>query len=245
MWSALLLSLLFVAYNNVINRWAPFHDGAYAPVNLAFAAAITFIAATTLELSGTELGFSGDVFDAAVSFAVVAIFAVGALALARSRYGHRIADKRVAGLRGAGLAYHLLARIPLGTAVTEELLFRGLLFAAWREAGLSMLGAALCASLAFGLWHILPTILGVRINDPSASRRKIRFTVAGAVVATTIVGLGLTWLRVTTDGLLVPIVLHGGINSTAALAAIKAGRRLALEPPARGAAGLDGGESGS
>ena len=32
---------------------------------------------------------------------------------------------------------------PLGTAVTEEVIFRGLLFAVWREAGAALLTAAL------------------------------------------------------------------------------------------------------
>jgi len=91
--------------------------------------------------------------------------------------------------------------------------------------GMSSLGAALFASLAFGLWHVSPTILGVRINDPHASTHKVRSAVAGAVLLTTVAGLGLTWLRIRTGGLIAPIVLHGGINSVSALAGAMAGRR--------------------
>jgi membrane protease YdiL (CAAX protease family) len=224
MWFALSLSLVMVAYNNVANRWDPFHGAWYVPVNLSFAFAITLVAAATLEVSRADLGFQGDIADAAVSLIVVAGFGIGALMLARSRHGRRIADRRVVGLSGGALAYYVMARIPLGTAVAEEVLFRGVLFAVWREAGLSTLGAALYASLAFGLWHVTPTILGIRINDPQVGGTKLRAAVLGAVLMTTVAGLGLTWLRVWSGGLISPIVLHAGINSVSALAAVRAGR---------------------
>jgi uncharacterized protein len=225
MWFALAISSLTVAYNNLINRWGPFHGAAYVPVNLTFAGAVTFATAVELDLSRTDLGLLDGVIPALAAVAAVALFGIGALAIARSRHAHRIADRRVAGLRGGALAYHVLVRIPLGTAVTEEVLFRGVLFAAWRDAGLGNFGAALYASLAFGLWHVSPTIIGVRMNDPGASRSTLWAAVVGAVLLTTIVGMGLTWLRLQSGGLLVPIVLHGGVNSMGALAAVMAGRR--------------------
>lgn len=128
-------------------------------------------------------------------------------------------------MHGSALAFYVLVRIPLGTAVAEELLFRGVLFAAWQAAGASDLGAALAASVAFGLWHISPTVIGVRMNDPGASPAKVRAAVIGAVLATTLAGLGLTWLRVESEGLLGPIVLHAGVNSVGALGAWVASRR--------------------
>ncbi len=224
MWFAFSLSLLVVAYNNVVNRWTPFHGAAYVPLNLAFTGVVTTVAAATLELSHAELGLELGNSEAGFSFVAVAVIGFVAFNIARSRHAHRIADRRVAGLRGRELAYYLLVRIPLGTAVAEEVLFRGVLFAVWRDVGISSLNAALFASLAFGLWHVSPTILGIRINDPHASGQKLWAAVAGAVLFTTVAGLGLTWLRLRTGGLLAPIVLHGGINSVSALAAVRAGR---------------------
>jgi membrane protease YdiL (CAAX protease family) len=225
MWFAFSLSLVIVAYNNVVNRWAPFHGAAYVPLNLAFTGVVTIVSATTLSLSRAELGLEGDAGDAGLSLAAVAVFGVGAFTLARSHHAHRIADRRVANLRGSRLASYVLARIPLGTAVTEEVLFRGVLFAVWSDLGMSPFGAALFASLAFGLWHVSPTIIGIRINDPQASRHKLWAAVAGAVLLTTVAGLALTWWRLRTGGLVAPIVLHGGINSISALAGVMAGRR--------------------
>ena len=225
MWFAVSLSLVIVAYNNVVNRWAPFHGAAYVPLNLTFAGVVAVGTAKALSLSRSELGLEGDIGDAGVSLGAVAVFGIGALALAHSRLAHRIADRRVANLRGPKLAFYVLARIPLGTAVTEEVLFRGVLFAVWSDLGMSSFGAALSASLAFGLWHVSPTIIGVRINDPQASRHKLWAAVAGSVLLTTVAGLALTWWRLHTGGLVAPIVLHGGINSVSALAAVRAGLR--------------------
>jgi len=224
MWFAFSLSLLIVAYNNVVNQWKPFHGAAYVPLNLAFTSVVTVVAATTLELSRAELGLEVGNSDAAFSFIAVALFGLAAFTIARSRHAHRIADRRVSGLRGRELAFYVLVRIPLGTALAEEVLFRGVLFAVWRDVGISSLNAALFASLTFGLWHVSPTILGIRINDPHASGQKLWAAVAGAVLFTTFAGLGLTWLRLRTGGLLAPIVVHGGINSVSALAAVRAGR---------------------
>lgn len=224
MWMAVAVSVVAVAYNNTVNWWDPFHRGAYVPVNLAFAAAVTVVVAAGLDLPAESFGVGGDGYwVAAVGLAVV-VFGAAMQVVARSRLGRSIADARVAGLRGAGLAWHLIGRIPLGTAVTEELVFRGVLFAAWREAGASVAGAAAGAAVSFGLWHVTPAIIGVRMNDPRAPRRKIGLAVAAAVVATTGAGLFLTWLRVESSGLLAPVVLHAGVNATSAWAAARASR---------------------
>ena len=233
MWFALSLSLLIVAYNNVVNRWTPFHGAAYVPLNLVFTGVVTVVAATTLELSRAELGLELGNREAGFSFITVVVFGFAAFTIARSRHAHRIADRRVAGLRGLELVYYVMVRIPLGTALAEEVLFRGVLFAVWRDVGISSLNAALFASFAFGLWHVSPTILGIRINDPHASGQRLWAAVGGAVLFTTIAGLGLTWLRLRSGGLLAPIVLHGGINSVSAVAAVRAARAGGFRPEKR------------
>lgn len=223
--TAVLLSLLVVAYNNAANRWSPFHSWAYVPLNLAFGGGMTAVITLALDVSWRDIFDIWELADLIVPVALVAMFSLVMFAVATSRHAHRIADRRIEGLRGPSLAFYVLVRIPIGTALVEETVFRGVLLAAWRDGGTSDLVAAICASIAFGLWHIQPTIVGLRMNDPSASRYKVRAAVIGAVLLTTIAGLGLTWLRVWSGGLFAPIVLHAGVNSVAALAAVVASSR--------------------
>jgi membrane protease YdiL (CAAX protease family) len=228
MWFALAVSIVVVAYNNLINRWPSFHGPAYVPVNLVFATLVTLMVTIPSGLSATKLGFAADASDALFPLIVVAVVATGLFGIALSRHAHRIVDRRVTGMERPELVWYVLVRIPLGTAVTEEVIFRGLLFAVWREAGASALIAALCSSVAFGLWHIMPTVIGLRINDLATSPGRVRAAVMGAVLFTTLAGLGLTWLRVESASLLGPILLHAGVNSVGALAAVWASRRTAL-----------------
>ena len=230
MWFAFLLSLVVVAYNNLINRWSPFHGTAYVPVNLAFAGATAMGAVIAFDLSTDGLVLRADPGDVLLPLLVVAVVAVALFAVARSRHAHRIADRRVANMDRKELAWYVLFRIPFGTAVTEELIFRGVLFAVWRETGMSTLAAAVLSSAAFGLWHISPTVIGLRMNDPGVSTTKVRAAVVGAVVLTTIAGLGFSWLRLENGGLLGPVIVHAGVNSVGALAAWGAHRRARSSP---------------
>ena len=222
---AVALSSVVVAYNAVANRWSAFHGWFYVPLNLAFAGAVVAATSIRADLSATQLGLSVEVTDFFLPLALVALFATFAFALALSPLGRLIADERVRGMYGGTLAAYVLVRIPLGTAVVEEVVFRGVLFALWRDTGASAVPAALFSSIAFGLWHIQPTLVGLKMNEPLASRNKVRAAVIGAVFLTTVAGLGLVFLRTWSGGLLAPIVLHAGINSVGALAAVTAGRR--------------------
>ena len=225
MWIPLLLTFCVVAYNNLVNRWRPFHSWAYVPANLAFAATVSVMGLAW----GPPWGEIAPVGDLPISLAPllpVAAFAVGAFSIARSCHAHRIADKRVSGLHGGELAFHVLVRIPVGTAIVEELVFRGVLFSLWRFVDTSAFTAALYPSIAFGLWHVAPTVIGLRMNDPEVDKHRILVAVVAAVLATTGVGLGFAWLRVVTGGLLAPILLHAGVNSVGVLAAVVASRRM-------------------
>ncbi len=225
MWLPLALSAVVVAYNNLVNQSGQFQSWAYVPTNLAFAGIVSGVTV----LLGTAWRASIAPVGTLHPFVVVAVvaFALVIFGIARSSHAHRIADERVAGLRGGALAYYTLIRIPFGTAVTEELLFRGVLFALWLNAGVSVAGAAVASSIAFGMWHVAPTMIALRINDPAVWKQKVWTAVIGAVLLTTVAGLGLTWLRVETGGLLAPIMLHAAINSVGAVGALIASRHPA------------------
>jgi membrane protease YdiL (CAAX protease family) len=224
----ILMATALVAYAITMNLWPPFNGPAYVPLNLVVVGWFLAIAFLELDLTDEELGFRGSADGALLSGGIaLGIGLVLLVAALPRRTASMIRDERVADLRGRSLAYQVFIRIPIGTAAVEEILFRGVLFAAFQDAGLTVVEAALASSAAFGLWHISSTANLVRINDPEASRGDVARIVFGGVVLMTLAGLGLTWLRVETHGLLAPFIVHTGVNSLATLASVIAARRLA------------------
>jgi uncharacterized protein len=113
----------------------------------------------------------------------------------------------------------VLIRIPFGTALFEEVLFRGVLLAEVRSR-LRPLAAVVLSSVVFGLWHIPPTIVALRLNDVAVGSAAGLSGIVGAVLVTTVAGIGFCWLRLRVDSLVAPVVVHWAINAGALLAAI-------------------------
>jgi uncharacterized protein len=133
---------------------------------------------------------------------------------------------------GAGHAlYHTLVRIPLGTAVAEETLFRGALLGILLQRHSRARASAVSAAL-FGLWHVLPTLDTLALNPlgSAVGGDPVRTTgaVMASVAATAAAGLGFSWLRFRGDSVLAPVVAHAALNCSAFAAA-----RLVARPPRR------------
>jgi uncharacterized protein len=109
-------------------------------------------------------------------------------------------------------------RIPLGTALFEEVLFRGVVLAALQQVGSTGFAVA-WSSIAFGLWHIAPTIVALRENGvPPASPAGQR-AILGAVLVTTLAGIGFAGLALASGSLLAPFLAHWAVNAFGLLAA--------------------------
>jgi membrane protease YdiL (CAAX protease family) len=215
---AVLISVL-AAWNVVINLTVP--SVAYVPANLAAALLLLFVSQRwglgprQLDLPGTNPA-SGIRFG--IASAAIAVAAVG-VAVSWDWTRRFFEDATVVDLAGTGLAYQVLIRIPLGTALFEEVAFRGVLFGQWQRTT-SLRGAAIGTSVMFGLWHILPTLGRLDLNPAGGYAVNWPATVgivAGAMVATAAAGLVFVWLRLRSGSLLAPIVAHAAINSSAFL----------------------------
>jgi membrane protease YdiL (CAAX protease family) len=109
-------------------------------------------------------------------------------------------------------------RIPLGTALLEEVAFRGVLQGAWaREA--STASSVAGSSLAFGLWHIGPALELLRINAIAQAPLARAAAVVAAVAATAAGGALFSLVRLRTGGIAGPAFAHAAINAFATLAA--------------------------
>jgi membrane protease YdiL (CAAX protease family) len=153
----------------------------------------------------------------------VAAVAGGAVAFGAAVPGTRpFSDNRRirdASRREAG--YHLAVRIPLATALAEELLFRGALLALLRRER-SLAAAVVWTSLMFGAWHVLPTLndyednpASVLVGDPGRGRR---LAVLATTASTAAAGSAFAWLRLRSRSLVAPVLAHAALNASAYLA---------------------------
>lgn len=113
--------------------------------------------------------------------------------------------------------YHALFRVPLGTALYEEVLFRGVIFGMLARRT-SALKAAMWSSVLFGIWHILPSMDAIEANPIGNALGGSWEPVVAAVVSTFIAGLGFVWIRLYAGSIVAPILVHVAANSTAILA---------------------------
>jgi membrane protease YdiL (CAAX protease family) len=209
-----------MAYNVVLNRNLP--DPAHVPANLAAAGAALGFArwqgATTadLGLSPLHAGY-GAAWGVAAVVPIIASVAASSAPPTRALYD----DTRVTGMSAERAAYELLLRIPIGTALAEELIFRGALLGLFRRNHPTLVAVAASSTL-FGLWHVAPTLESLRTN--AAGRRAagkpahMAASVAGVVAMTGVAGAALAALRLRSRSVLAPILAHAAINSSAFVA---------------------------
>ena len=213
---------VLAAYNFVQNVVIP--ERAYVPANLAMTAGLVAFAhrsGTSLESLG--LGRAGLREGLRLGGAVGVGAGVAALgASSTRRFDRWLLDRRARGHGSAEAAYRVIARFPLGTALFEEVAFRGVLDALWRRrSGTS--AARFVSAVAFGTWHILPTYrqyaeMGAAAGStPSVGQRSVA-ACTGAVV-TGLAGIGFTVLRERSGTVAAPWLAHASINTLSYLVA--------------------------
>jgi uncharacterized protein len=219
-WFVAALAIFLSLFNNVANA-LPLPRWTYVPLNVGVATVLVAIA-RMLGLSWDELGLHrASVLPGLRTGGLIVLVIVLGLALSfvlpvADRF---LSDRRVAGLGTGELVYTALLRIPLGTALLEELAFRGVLYGSWRRIA-PMTAAAIGSSVIFGLWHIVPTFDLLRANRIGARASTTFLLIAAGVGGTTVAGLLLVALRESTGGVLAPLIVHAAANSLATVAAV-------------------------
>jgi uncharacterized protein len=222
-------------HNVAVHRLLP--APADAALNLVTAFGLTAFAGRA-GCTRADLGIDAEDLGSGLRLGLVAAAAAaGAVALGTGLPATRrfFADRRVSGVGRAEAAYHVAVRIPLATALAEELLFRGVLLALFRQRR-SPRVAVLWTSLLFGAWHVLPTIDHYRGNPASAlvaDPGKGRWlAVSATMLSTTCAGGVFAWLRLRSRSVLAPALAHTAVNASAYLAGRRlVDRNLATPPP--------------
>jgi membrane protease YdiL (CAAX protease family) len=196
----------------------------YIPFNLALLG-LTLLIARRAGTTWTSMGLRRDRATRGLKLGVMIVAGVAVamfLALALSSINEILHDDRFVDSSVGLLLFHALIRIPLGTALYEEVLFRSVIFGMLVRR-YTPLKAAIWSSLLFGLWHILPILDVVRTNPAGTHFDGITGTSIAVVVGvsvTFVAGLALLWIRLFANSILASVIVHVGTNSTVILAAI-------------------------
>ena len=208
-------------HNWLSNRRLP--ASVYVPVNVAVAGALVGLGRwggaswADLGLDPEHLSRGVLVGGAVSGLAVLAITE----AAARPKVGGWFADERVIALARREAAFQAIVRIPVGTALAEELTFRGALM------GLSLrqrswLSSAAFTSVLFGLWHVLPvtdTLAKSPLGQNAIDAGRPGPAIATAVVGSGVAGAGFALLRWLSGSVVAPTAVHASVNVAAFLTA--------------------------
>lgn len=222
-WFWLVAIFALVTYANIVaNRFLD--DIWHIPFNLGVLA-VAIAIARGHETSWSDMGLRRDRLGtgAAVGGIVLGTIAVGmAIAVALPITRELFYDDRIVERTTAYLLFDALLRIPLATALYEEVLFRGVIFGMLARR-MAPLWAGLGSSLLFGFWHILPTLETVETNPAGGmfvGVLGLGIASAGAVLGTAAAGMGFLWLRWRANSVVAPWLAHIGTNSSALLAGL-------------------------
>jgi uncharacterized protein len=216
------------AYNIAVTR---IRRRARLPANLGVAIALVGLA----RLSGvrpSELGLSRSNVGRGTRVGLVAavpLAAVVAVGVAIPRTRRMLADEKITGTSPAEAVFETVVRIPLETALAEEVIFRGVLLALGQRSR-SRIWAVATSSMLFGLWHVVPT-LGALARG-AHSRPQPHATVSTAAVVATTAGAGawFAWLRLRADSIIAPVLAHAALNMVA-FAGVRMTNRIASPRP--------------
>lgn len=145
------------------------------------------------------------------------------VALSHPRLRDLLGDERARDTSADVIAQKTLVRFPIGTALFEELTFRGVLPALVSES--NWVGDMISAGV-FGLWHVIPTARVLPGNPVSSNLTagQRAFAVLAGSASTALAGLALSILRRRSGNILVPWLAHTAFNTLTYLAGVLAWR---------------------
>lgn len=125
-------------------------------------------------------------------------------------------DPAARGMSMAVLGWQVLIRIPVGTALFEETMFRGLLYALWQRVS-GWRWAVLWTSVAFALWHV---VVEMRRQERMGHEWGGGAFTAAMPILAFLFGVGLLFagLRKWTSGVVAPAIVHWSANAAATVA---------------------------
>lgn len=215
------LVILILLYSTVLAKSVPERLHLYLNIGIA---GVAVLLGLSFGLNFEQMGLA---FDKIWPGIYIAFLAVGAIVLGTSIIATIPILRRfflgddLANASGKLISYEATIRVPFGTALIEEVLFRGVLLGLLLQHN-STITAIVISSLIFGLWHIFPTIAMLENNSILAKanrdlKRRKYGSIIGVVIITSIAGAIFAWLRIISNSIVAPWLVHWSINSSGML----------------------------
>ena len=151
-------------------------------------------------------------------------------ALAVSHPGSRtlFRDERARGDGAGVILKKVMIRFPLGTALFEEVAFRGVLP---RILAKSKVGGHVLSSVLFALWHVIPTARALRGSPLSQRATNPRVAIATGSIAAGLAGALLANARARSGSVALPWILHSIFNIITYLGGVMAWKIDGINQP--------------
>jgi membrane protease YdiL (CAAX protease family) len=211
------LVIFLAAYNNLVNLLpAPLHSQIYIGLNLGVLLVIWIIGQRYLNLKPVEIGLTkknlGTTLIVGLGLTFIVIVTFLFLLWLLPAVGLGVKGPRMVHGSPALLWLRIFFRIPLGTALFEEMLFRGIFFG-YLIRSLSKVKTAIVTSIFFAAWHITPALkvarFNFRIDSVLPGIGLVFLGLCGAFVA----GMVLAGIRAHTRNIWGSILSHALINT--------------------------------
>ena len=209
---------ILVAHNLLVHR--ALRPPADAALNLASAVTLTTFARRT-GCTPEELGLGRSNLSRGLKTgSIAAAYCSAGIVFAAAHPSTRrfFLDARLTDMSRRQTLYHASLRIPVATALAEEMMFRSALAALFaREHSLRTTVA--WTSFMFGLWHILPTLdtfegnpASSILQNPNRARLVVALVITGVTAGA---GLFFSYLRLRSRSVAAAVLAHAAINITA------------------------------
>jgi membrane protease YdiL (CAAX protease family) len=212
---ALAVSAAVLAYGNGVAAVSDeTRDRFLLYTNAAMVAAMVgvFLA---MRVSASELGLAwrGLGRDAALGLGIglgLATVPVLFILLAPFVTGEAVRSEAVEGVSAGELALRAGVLLPLQTALPEEVLHRGVVFAAWMRAG-GIRAAVVMSALVFALWHVVISLGSVQEAEVVSQQALVLLGYGLALAALFVGGAAFALLRWRTGSVAAPAFVHWSV----------------------------------
>lgn len=214
-----ILTLHNLVQNHLLN------ERGYVTGNLAVTGLLVGLGRTA-GLSWKDMGLDPNRITAGIRLGsrVSGVAVTGALiALINPITRSLLRDERARVASGGEIGQRMLLRFPIGTALFEEVAFRGVLPAMLQRRHRPATAHLLSAG-AFAVWHLIPTsraLAGNPLHLVISKSRHAQYVIAGSAAAGAF-GLAFSALRRRADSVAAPWLAHAALNSVSFLAGVAA-----------------------